>query len=282
MLGLLFATLALAADDTTDRLDEVHQHEFCGPVPWEAFQVATYESHNTATNEVGVEGNANALTQSGGGKITVKNGKTVDDNGDIMALPVSGQQWTAMYITYMSCIVSLNTGAKPENVKGLWKSAMKNGVVKSATDATDFMRAAGTLMNPAADGWREQMKAMLTTLSTTHDVDVAALSADQQAQAAALEAELGRVDDLYTQTTELRTNYIALKSAHDNLVQVFEDTKATQSDINDEVLDRLKGLEKKVDDLGEVVIVLQENIKTEAEDSVAEAPPDPIANTAVQ
>lgn len=274
-----FLTFVLCGSaQANDRFDSVHMDKHCGPVPWEAYQVAKFSSSGENHQEVGVGGEANALTQTGSGNVTVKNGKTFEHDGESVALPISGEQWTAMYLTYMSCVVRVNRG---DDVGEMWKDALKAGAIKSMDDISAFMRSAGTLMNPSADAWWREFKTLMNNEFMNQNAQLEAIAgsmdnleqvqADQQAaltaQTEAAKATMVRVDMLYVDVRELRQHYIELKAAYAALESSFNDFKAHESTLDTELSERLKKLEKQMDELHGVVEMLTESIETKAENS---------------
>ena len=280
MLNLfLFLVFVLCGSaQANDRFDSIHMDKHCGPVPWEAYQVAKFSSSGENHQEVNAGGEVNTVTQTGSGNVGVKNGKSFEHDGESVALPVSGEQWTAMYLTYMSCVVRVNKG---DDVGQMWKDALKAGAIKDVDDISTFMRSAGTLMNPSADAWWKEFKTLMNNefmgqnarleeiMTSLNDYSQAETDQAVQlaAHAEAAQAMVVRVDTLYLDVRELREHYIELKAAHAALESAFNDFKAHESELDTKLGERLKKLEKQMDELHDVVNLLTTSIKAKADNS---------------
>lgn len=248
---LLTALLSVAqANDPTNRIAEVHQHKVCGPVPWEAFQVSEYGQVKDSSTTVGVEGEGDALTQSGSGKMDVATDKTVSQDGEAFALPVSGDQWMMMYMTYMDCVTRSEMG---EEVGDLWKAALRNKEDASFEDVSKFVRSTAILLHPSADTWWEHFEELLDAKFDVQDAQI--------------KAERDRVDTLYADVRDLRQKYADLAASHAALEQAFQDFKKEAQEQDTVLWKHVIKLEKLVEDLSDDVHEIKDDIVEKAANS---------------
>lgn len=202
-----FVTPAHAGDQ--DRFSAVHVHKKCGPIPWEAFSANNYNQGEHNETDVGVKGEGDAKTQTGGGEIKVGTSHEMSVGGQNYELPMTGGQWLSMYIVYMNCVVRLD--GNPVDAQAIWHDISKGGIVKTVQEAQDFMKSAAALNDPAGDEWWSQIKQLI---DSSNDEELKKMAAD-------IAEDRKKIDDLYAETAALRTRVgqleIAVKTLQDQV-----------------------------------------------------------------